>query len=134
MTQTKNLTNATVFRRFLTGDDEPLRNHTGSLTTRVARDGTVLLEGYGHNLYAEFRPNDDEPIIYVGNRDWAWDQYPPNKPGMPQTVRHINNLISEAEELGVDFATSDRALRTAAVPRAPGDLSAIGRLGLYEQV
>lgn len=132
MTASKNLRNDVLFRRFLTGDDEPLRNTTGSLTTRVAPDGTVLLEGYGHNLYAEFRPEDDEPIIYEGNREWARAQYPTNKRGIPQTVRHINNLIEEAEELGVDVTVSDRALRTAGVPAPPGDLSAIGRLGGWD--
>lgn len=131
MTQTKNLRNDEVFRRFLTGDDEPLRNHTGSLTTRIARDGTVLLEGYGHNLYAERRPS-GQVIVYEGNIEWAWNQYPAKKPGMPQTVRHMRNLMDEADELGVDYTTEERALRTAGVPRAPGDLSAIGRIGGWD--
>lgn len=129
---TKNLTNGVLMRRFLTGDDEPLCNRTDnggpSLRTRQAPDGTVLLVGYGHNLYAENRP-DGDLIIYEGNREWARDQYPPKKRGVPQSVQHINNLISRAEELDVSFETSDRAPRTAGVPNGAGDLSEIGRLG-----
>lgn len=128
MSQTKNLTNSTVFRRFLTGEDEPLRNHSGSVTTTVAPDGSVLLEGYGHNLYAERRPNGDI-IVYEGTRQWAWDQYPEGKRGKPTTARHIDNLISEADALDVDYSVSDRSLRTAGIPNGAGDLAAIGRLG-----
>jgi len=133
MTQTKNLRNDTVYRRFLTGDDSFLRNKTGTLKTRTAPDGTVLLVGYGHNLYAE-RTTDGEVTIYVGNREWAWEQYPDGKPGKPTTARHIDNLISEAEEVGVDFTEDSRDLRTAGTSDATGDLGAIGRLGLYQRV
>jgi len=133
MTQTKNLRNDVLMRRFLTGDDALLRNKTGTLQTRTAPDGTVLLEGYGHNLYAE-RTTDGDVTIYVGNREWAWEQYPNGKPGKPTTARHIDSLISEAEEVGVDFREDSRDLRTAGQSNATGDLGAIGRLGLYERV
>lgn len=131
MVRTKNLRNDVLFRRFLNGDDAPLRNKTGSLQTRTAPDGTVLLEGYGHNLYAEFRPDDETPIIYTGPREWAKEQYPPNKRGWPQTAQHITNLINEAKELDVEYRLREENFHTAGIPTPPGDLAAIGRLGGY---
>lgn len=118
-------------RRFLTGDSEPLSNQTRSLVTRIARDDTVLLEGYGHNLYAE-RRTDGTVVIYVGVREWAWDQYPPGKRGKPTTARHIDTLIDMADDLGVDYIESAKNPATAGTPTAPGDLASIGRLGGFD--
>lgn len=120
------LSNETLFRRFLTGDDALMRNGRGSIMTRELDKGAMAVEGYGNCMYALRRP-DGRVIIFEGWKVWALDQYPDGQPGSPTTAQHINKLIKLAkQEKDVTYLKSQDTPTTPGGPTLMTDSSQIG--------